>query len=408
MNGSDKILKKTKKIIAIILALLLITYIFYAIHLLIKKTTDTYIIKKGTLSNEDSSIGFIIRNEQVIKEENYKNGIYAIVAEGDKVAKDEAIFRYYSDNEKEISTNIKNLNNLIQEKLEQEKKTTSADIKAIENQIDDKISKINTLSNYQEISEYQKSIDNLISKKIKFIGDVTENKEIKQLINERNKYEEKLKNGSEYKTASMSGIVSYRVDGLEEKLSEEKFDMMTEEYFKDIDLKTGQIISASNECGKVIDNFKCYIAVTIDTENAMKAKVGDNVRIRTSNKEEIKAKIIQINEQDQKRTIIFQVNKMTEGLINYRKIALDIIWWDKSGLKVPNQALIEENGLYYILRNKAGIQTKILVKIEAQTDKFSIISSYSSKELQELGYDGKAIRNYKNINNYDEIIVNLQ
>ena len=133
-----------------------------------------------------------------------------------------------------------------------------------------------------------------------------------------------------------------------------------------------------------------------------------NVRIRTSNKEEIKAKIIQINEQDQKRTIIFQVNKMTEGLINYRKIALDIIWWDKSGLKVPNQALIEENGLYYILRNKAGIQTKILVKIEAQTDKFSIISSYSSKELQELGYDGKAIRNYKNINNYDEIIVNLQ
>ena len=70
MNGSDKILKKTKKIIAIILALLLITYIFYAIHLLIKKTTDTYIIKKGTLSNEDSSIGFIIRNEQVIKEEN--------------------------------------------------------------------------------------------------------------------------------------------------------------------------------------------------------------------------------------------------------------------------------------------------------------------------------------------------
>ena len=269
MNGSDKILKKTKKIIAIILALLLITYIFYAIHLLIKKTTDTYIIKKGTLSNEDSSIGFIIRNEQVIKEENYKNGIYAIVAEGDKVAKDEAIFRYYSDNEKEISTNIKNLNNLIQEKLEQEKKTTSADIKAIENQIDDKISKINTLSNYQEISEYQKSIDNLISKKIKFIGDVTENKEIKQLINERNKYEEKLKNGSEYKTASMSGIVSYRVDGLEEKLSEEKFDMMTEEYFKDIDLKTGQIISASNECGKVIDNFKCYIAVTIDTENAM-------------------------------------------------------------------------------------------------------------------------------------------
>ena len=84
---------------------------------------------------------------------------------------------------------------------------------------------------------------------------------------------------------------------------------------------------------------------------------------------------------------------------------------DKNNLTnicIEFNTIIEENGLYYILRNKAGIQTKILVKIEAQTDKFSIISSYSSKELQELGYDGKAIRNYKNINNYDEIIVNLQ
>ena len=32
-----------------------------------------------------------------------------------------------------------------------------------------------------------------------------------------------------------------------------------------MEIKTGQIISASNECGKVIDNFKCYIAVTLNT-----------------------------------------------------------------------------------------------------------------------------------------------
>ena len=120
------------------------------------------------------------------------------------------------------------------------------------------------------------------------------------------------------------------------------------------------------------------------------------------------AKIVQINEEVGKRTIIFQINKMEDEFINHRKIAVDVIWWNESGLKIPNQALIEENGLYYVMRNKAGTQSKILVKIVVQTDKFSIISTYSTKELQEIGYNENEIKNYKKINNYDEIVLNPQ
>ena len=76
-------------------------------------------------------------------------------------------------------------------------KKKSADIKAIENQIEGKIENLNKLNNYQEINEAKKDIDTLISKKIRFIGDVTENKEIKNLVKERNSLESKLKKGSE-------------------------------------------------------------------------------------------------------------------------------------------------------------------------------------------------------------------
>ena len=58
-------------------------------------------------------------------------------------------------------------------------------------------------------------------------------------------------------------------------------------------MKTGEIISTNNECGKVIDNFKCYIAVTMDSEQAMEAKVNDTLKLRISN-EESKAKIVQV------------------------------------------------------------------------------------------------------------------
>lgn len=401
-------MSKKRKIIAIVLVIAILLYIAYAIYLLIIKTNDIYIVQQGTLSKEEEVVGYIIRDEVVIKE-NSENGIYAIAAECGKVAKDDDIFRYYSDNEKEVSNQINEINYKIQELLEQEKNpTSSADIKAIENQIETKVEAVNKLNNYQEIVEYKKEIDNLITKKINFIGEITENKEIKNLIKERKKCEETVTNSAEYVKAPISGVVSYRVDGLEEKLSVDNFNSITESYLEELDLKTGQIISTSSEYGKVIDNFKCYIAITMDSEEANSAKVGDTVQLRTSNKEENKAKIVQINDESGKRTIIFQVNRMTEELINHRKIAVDVIWWNKSGLKVPNQALIEENGLHYVIRNKAGIQTKLLVKIQKQTDKFSIISAYSTKELQELGYDEKEIRNYKKISNYDEIVLNQE
>lgn len=401
-----KDLGKGRKIIAILSAIVIIAYIIWAIYLLIVHPVDTYVISQGTISQEDEEVGYIIRDEKVQKSADYANGIYAIASEGQRVAIYEPIFRYYSDNEKEITTQMNELNYKIQDLLEQEKNVTSADIKAIENQIEEKIENINTLNNYQEISEYKKNIDTLISKKINFIGDVTENKEIKNLVKERNSLENNLKNGSEYQEAPMSGIVSYRVDGLEETLSPDKFDIINEQYLNSLDLKTGQIISASNECGKVIDNFKCYIAVTMNSKEAMEAEVNDIVQIRISNKEEEKAKIIQINEESGKRTIIFQINKMSEDLINHRKIVVDVIWWNVSGLKVPNQAITQENGLYYVIRNKAGVQSKILVKVKKQTDKYSIIESYKNEELQELGYSAQEIKNYKKISNYDEIMIN--
>lgn len=399
-------MKKGRKILAILSAIAVLIYVTSAIYFLIVHPTDTYIIKQGTLSEEDEAIGYIIRNEQIVKGEDYENGIYAIASEGQRVAVGESIFRYYSDSEKEIKTKISGLNYQIQELLQQEKNVTSADIKSIEKQIEEKIQNINNLTNYQEIVEAKKNIDNLITKKINFIGDVTENKDIKSLIKERNSYEEQLKNGSEYQKAAIAGVVSYRVDGLEDKLSPDKFNEITEKYLNDLDIKTGKIVSTSNECGKVIDNFQCYMVVTLNSKNAMKTEVGKSVTLRISNNEECKAEIVQINEESGKRTIIFEMNQMTEYLINHRKIVVDVIWCDETGLKVPKQALTQENGLYYVTRNKLGVQTKLLVNVKIQNDKFAIIEPYENEELKELGWTTDEINKYKKVTNYDEIIIN--
>ena len=69
-------MKKIKKTMLIILVLLILCYISYAMYLLIVNPTDTYIVKEGSVSEEDTSTGYIIRNEYVEKRDNYENGIY--------------------------------------------------------------------------------------------------------------------------------------------------------------------------------------------------------------------------------------------------------------------------------------------------------------------------------------------
>ena len=212
-----------------------------------------------------------------------------------------------------------------------------------------------------------------------------------------------------YKKSTTSGIVSYRVDGLEEKLRADNLAEITDTFLENLDLKTGQIISTSNESGKIIDNFKYYIAVIINTELSNKAKVGYNVTLKISGAEEENAKVVQINEGSGKRTIIFEINRMSSTVINHRKLSVDVIWWKKTGFKVPNQAIYTENindkDINYVLINKSGIENKCYVKVEKQNETFSIISSYETKELQELGIDENDIKNYKKISNYDEIIL---
>ena len=405
--------KKIRKIFAIIICICLIIYFLYAVILLIIHPTDIYVLTKGEIIEEDETVGYIIRNETVIKDETNSNGIYAIATEGQKVAKDEIVFRYYKDSEKEITDNIKQIDYKMQEELEKEKSIpSSADIKVIENQIEEKLNELNNLSNYQEIKEYKDNIDELISKKIKYIGENTSDKNIKQLIKEREGYEEQLTKGVLYKKSTTSGIISYRIDGLEEKLTPDNLGQINDSLLESLELKTGQIISTSNDSGKVIDNFKYYIAVVTDTELGNNAKVGDNVILKLSGSEEENAKIVQINDGSGKRTIIFEIDRMSETIINHRKIAVNVIWWKKTGFKVPNQAIYVENingnDISYVIKNKSGIESKSYVKIEKQNETFSIISAYETKELQELGVNENDIKNYKKISNYDEILIKSQ
>ena len=109
MKEENKITKKKvnrKKIIIYIALVLILIYLAYAVYLLVRQPTDKVTVEKGTLYLEETDIGYIIRNEQVVKGNNYKNGMERIKNEGEKTAKDDSIYRYYSKNEEKLKEQI--------------------------------------------------------------------------------------------------------------------------------------------------------------------------------------------------------------------------------------------------------------------------------------------------------------
>lgn len=392
-----------------IAATIIFVYVSYVTYLLVKQPTDTFRVDNGTLYLEETVEGYIIRKETVVKGENYKNGMEQIALEGEKVAKNESMFRYYSNNEENLKEKIADLDKKIQEALEKDNTSIySSDLKILEGQIDEKIRNLSGLTDANTIVDYKKQISDLVTKKAKMAGELSPSGSyIKELIQERGTYESQLNSGSEYVKAPISGVVSYRVDGLEETLGNIELSSLSESYLEGLNLKTGKMVATSEESGKVIDNFSCYIVTILNSEKSKEANIGDKVKVSLSGDKELNAEIKYIKPEDNgKNLIVLEVNKLAEELINYRKLSFDLIWWSYSGLKVPNQAIKEKDGLQYVVRSRAGYLNKILVKVLRQNDKYSIVTTYTTDELKELGYTPEEISSFRKITIYDEIILN--
>lgn len=401
----EKKIRKGRVFAVVLILALVFIYAVYLVAKLVQNPTNTFMVTNGKISQEESDIGYIIREETVVKGQNYKNGMVKIKNEGEKVAKGDSVFRYYSSGEEELKNKIAELDVEIQSLMQNEKSSFPSDVKLLESQIEKELDSIYGLNNAQKIQEYKKNINSYITKKAKISS--PSNSRLKELLSQREEYENRLTSDSENVNAPESGIVSYRVDGLESVLTTEDFTKFNKSFLQDLKLKTGQTVASSEEVGKIINNYQCYIVFNSNTNEAKNSKVGDTIKIRVQNSDTLKASVENIiDEDDESKTITVKITNDVEKLIAYRKISFDIIWWDAEGFRIPNEAIKEENGLSYVVRNRNGYYNKMLVKILKQNDEYCIVRQYKTEELEELGFTSSQIYSMRNIALYDEIVLN--
>ena len=58
----------------------------------------------------------------------------------------------------------------------------------------------------------------------------------------------------------------------------------------------------------------------------------------------------------------------------------------------------------YVIRTRAGYEDKILIKVLRSNERYSIVTNYTSAELDELGYESKDDIYDRKLALYDEIL----
>ena len=107
--------KVVSKILLLIATIILIIYLIVNTIGLIMSPTDTYVVAEGVLNLSENVEAYVIRNENVLQGNNYMNGMEKVVAEGKRVAKGDAVFRYYVNGEETIKNEISELDKKIVE-----------------------------------------------------------------------------------------------------------------------------------------------------------------------------------------------------------------------------------------------------------------------------------------------------
>ena len=428
--------KKNQNLIFVIISIVIILLIYFIVNIVrfFKQPADTVLIKNGEVIKYEEVVGYIIRDEEIIDTSSYTGTPKANIDDATRVAKGTEVITYMSKEEEKIKEKMEKLDVKIQEAMENKEAIFSNDAKALDSEIEIYLySSVKENTDIYSLYEQKKIINEKIEKKAKIVGALSPvGSQLKNLINERTSYEKQLNDSEKTVKNTKAGLVSYRIDNYENVLQPESISKLTINELDKIKITTNQIIPINTNNVKIVDNFECYIAVPMYSEESEEASLNDNVYLRFANTgdELVSATVEYISEEEDGRLIVFKIKTNVEELTKYRKIDLDVVWWRDQGLKINKDALdyvatilvsgdktiesgdeliesVDEEEIYKVTVKKSSYTQEALVKIIREAGDFAIIEKCTDEEIEKTLKLYGEIVNQTTLKMYDEVIVDI-
>lgn len=396
INLENKINKYYVIIGSVCIALVLVVLI-----LSIKENTKQYLVENGTLEYTEMVTGYIIKDEAVISKEKSKI-LVPVIAEGSRVAKNDIIATYKGEEYKNYETTLSQMDKEILERMKYLPPVYSSEVNAIEHTIYTLVKESIGQTSYSKMQDYKQKVNNNINKRANIIGELSpDGAEIKEMLEERNNYEQQAKKSNDNILATMPGIVVYSADGIEDKLD---YNIITNINYDTIKNTINELCVSDNTKIKIVNNYEAYIVMKVDLKNAEYIKEGQDYKLRLIEQDgyELLGELIKATPLEDGVEVYFKITNGIENIVNLREAEIEIVWDYSSGLVVPFKAINKYDNIdaYYVTAIKYATYEKIPVQVRIQSKNYALVKNYTEEELKTL----ELVCDYK-LKLYDRIIV---
>lgn len=367
-------------------------------------TNKTYTVINGSVEKTSDTYAYVLKNEKVLEID--KNNVTIPVIEQDKrTSKGEIVATYKNSKYEEYLNKIETMDREIQTLISDLPATYSSDVSLIDEKVSILVKESRETTSYVKIQEYKNKIDELAYKKVTILGQLSPSgSKIRELIEQREKVEKESKNIASNIKATMSGLVTYKIDELEDVANYDKVLKYDVEYLENIINKYNQ--NSINNFGiKIIDNFNCYLLVREPRgENDSYIKEKRNYTIKLSDKSNVKITSVLVKniKTEEYNYSIFSIDNGIENLLDNRLVNAEVIWTRVSGMVVPTNAIKkdEEKGYDYVTAVNGGEYTNIPVKTVILSDSICIVENMTAEKKEELG-----IKINQKLSIYDQLMI---
>lgn len=344
---------------------------------------EKYLVNEGTIEYTTTCTSYIIKDETVIDIDNTKV-LIPTVSEGSRVSKNNIIATYRGSEYEEYQTKIQEIDNQILEGMKDIDVEYSIEVSNLERQVVNTVISAEGTTSMIEMQDYKTKINDLLSKRATLIGELSpEEAYVKELINKREKLENELKTSSSNVKAPIGGIISYSIDGLEDKLTEESIMTLNYEDVKEY-INRSEKISTSKI--KITSNYEAYILVRVDNVDNEYIEEGSSYKLKVMGVElaEITGDITKVTETEQGYEVLFRVTNGIEHIVNSRECEIEVVWTTYEGLVVPIKAIKEdEDGKSYVTIITRGDYVDIPVKVQRKNNTYAIVENYEQESIND-------------------------
>lgn len=345
----DKLL--FKRILIGALTALILVYVFFLVFSANFNVIQTENATKMTVTDKIYSTGFIVRNEDYIKNDSEGYIAYEL-DDGDDVSGNGVVAKIYPNSTDAVSRQrIETIDAQIDEltALTNSYYSESVSLDAVDNQLNTNM--ISLLSNINKgnlslANTTLNSLLNTINERQLITGQVQNfSAKINELETEKQDLESSSSDSIGTIKSKKAGYFVSDIDGYEKSIDYTKI--------KDITLDDLENVKAkeipSNTVGKVVSDLNWYVACKVTADEALSLSFFENesgvtIDMPFATTESIPAKIVKINQEnaDSEAVVIFECNYMNSDLADARQESVEIGIQEFTGLRVSKVALHDD------------------------------------------------------------------